>query len=114
MPPRDWKMRIRDILDSVEAVCEYTAGMSYETFSDDRKTMDAVIRNITIIGEAARNVPTDITDRYSDIPWEDMRGMRNIVVHVYFGIQKRILWDTVQDDLPPLVGLLQKLLEQEK
>ncbi len=114
MPPRDWKMRIRDILDSIKAIREYTAGMGFETFSGDQKTMDAVIRNITIIGEAARNVPEEITNRYSNIPWEDMRGMRNIVVHVYFGVRKEILWDTIQDDLPPLVGLLRQLLDEEK
>lgn len=114
MPPRDWKMRIRDILDSIEAIRRYTEGMDYETFSGDQKTVDAVVRNIIVIGEAGNNVSADIANAHPEIPWKVMRDFRNVVVHVYFGIRKEILWDTIQDDLPPLVGLLQKLLEEEK
>ncbi|MCK4623895.1 MAG: DUF86 domain-containing protein [Phycisphaerae bacterium] len=114
MPPRDWKMRIRDILDSVEVIREYTAGMGFETFSGDRKTIDAVVRNMTIIGEAANNVPVEVTDAHPEIPWRLMRDFRNVVVHVYFGVDVNIVWDTTQNNLPPLVKPLEKLLEQEK
>ncbi len=72
---------------------------------------DAVIRNITVIGEAARSVPREIADAHPEIPWKVMRGIRNVVVHVYFGIDVRVLWDTSQDDLPPLVEPLRNLLE---
>ncbi len=113
MPPRNWKMRIRDILDSISAVQEYTSGMDFEAFSKDRKTVDAVVRNITIIGEASRNVPADKVGAYPEVPWKLMRDFRNVVAHVYFGIPERVLWDTVQDDLPPLVPLLQKLLQKD-
>lgn len=111
MPPRDWKMRIRDILDSIEVIREYTAGMDCETFCDDRKTIDAVVRNMTIIGEAANNVPVEVTDIHPEIPWRLMRDFRNVVVHVYFGVDANIVWDTTQNNLPPLVGLLEKLLD---
>ena len=114
MPPRDWKMRIRDILDSIAAVQEYAADMDYETFSKDRKTVDAVVRNMTIIGEAANNVPADVTDEHPEIPWKVMRDFRNVVVHVYFGVNTKIVWDTVQNNLPPLAPVLQKLLDEEK
>lgn len=114
MPPRDWKMRIRDILDSIEAVRQYTAGLDYETFSDDRKSVDAVVRNMTIIGEAANNVPVDLMNAHPEIPWKLLRDFRNVVVHVYFGVNTNIVWDTVQNNLPPLVSLLQKLLDEEK
>ncbi len=114
MPPRDWKMRIRDILESIEVIREYTAGMDYETFCGDRKTIDAVVRNMIIIGEAANNVPVEVTDAHSEIPWRLMRDFRNVVVHIYFGVDVNIVWDTTQNNLPPLVSLLQKLLEQEK
>ncbi len=110
MPPRDWKMRIRDILDSIEVIREYTAGMDYETFCDDQKTIDAVVRNMTIIGEAANNVPVEVTDAHPEIPWRLMRDFRNVIVHVYFGVDANIVWDTTQNNLPPLVEPLKKLL----
>jgi uncharacterized protein with HEPN domain len=99
-------------LDAISAIQQFTAGMDYPTFAADRKTVDAVIRNITVIGEAARCIPPDVADAAAEIPWKDMREMRNVVVHAYFGVNKRILWDTVAVDLPPLVPLLTKLLER--
>ena len=84
MPHRDWKFRIQDILDAVHAVRQYTQGMEFETFIVDRRTVDAVVRNLIIIGEAAVQVPEDICLKYTEVPWYDMRGMRNFVVHEYF------------------------------
>jgi uncharacterized protein with HEPN domain len=112
VPPRDWKLRVRDILDSIAAVMKYTEGMGYEDFAADRKTVDAVVRNLIIIGEAASNVPDEVIPAHSEIPWRDMRDMRNFVVHEYFGVSDRILWDTVQKDLPPLIGELKRILEE--
>jgi len=113
VPRRDWKMRIRDILDSIEALCEYTIGMDYEAFSRDRKTVDAVVRNIIVIGEAANNVPAGVSEAHPEIPWKVMRDFRNVVVHIYFGVDIKTVWNTVQNDLPPLAPLLRKLLEDE-
>lgn len=112
MPPRDWKMRIEDILQSIATIQEYIQGMTFENFARDRRTVDAVLRNITIIGEAAGHVPPDVADAHDEIPWKVMRDFRNVVVHAYFGIQLSILWDTVQNDLPPLVVPLKRLLER--
>ena len=111
MPPRDWKLLIRDILDAISAVQRYTEGMKYEDFVEDRRTVDAVIRNFTVIGEAANHVPEEIVSIHPDIPWRDMRDMRNLVVHEYFGISDRIIWDTIQNNLPPLNPLLEALME---
>ncbi len=77
MPHRDWKFRIQDILDAVGAVQKYTQGMEFKTFTEDRRTVDAVVRNLIIIGEAAVQVPEDVCRKYPEIPWYEMRGMRN-------------------------------------
>jgi len=113
VPPRDWRMRIEDILQSIAVIQEYTQGMTLESFARDRKTVDAVLRNITIIGEAAGHVPPEVADAHPEIPWRVMRDFRNVVVHVYFGIQLSILWNTIQSDMPPLVAPLKQLLERD-
>jgi len=112
VPPRDWRMRIDDILGAIAAIQEYTLGMDLDAFAKNRKTVDAVLRNITVIGEAAGHLPPDIAEAHPEIPWKVMRDFRNVVVHAYFGIQLSILWDTIQDDLPPLVVPLKRLLER--
>lgn len=113
MPPRGWRLRIEDILDSIEAILDYTSGMTLDEFSADRKTVDAVLRNFTIIGEASRHVPPEIEARHPGVPWIEMRGMRNIIVHEYFGISLAIVWQTVQARLPPLGPQLRGVLEAE-
>ena len=112
MPPRNWLFRINDILDAISAVRKYVAGITYEDFVKDRKTVDAVIRNLIIIGEAAVHIPEEICQTYHLIPWPDMRAMRNFVVHEYFGVSDKILWDTVQIDLPPLVPFLKEISDE--
>jgi uncharacterized protein with HEPN domain len=84
VPLRSWEHRIADITEAIEAVLEYTAAMSFEQFVSDRKTIDAVIRNFIIIGEAASHFPEDFIAMHPDLPWREMRDMRNIVVHEYF------------------------------
>ncbi len=112
MPLRDWKFRIQDILDAVRAVREYTQGMNFKSFIEDRKTVDAVVRNLIIIGEAAIQIPEEVCERYPEVPWYEMRGMRNFVVHEYFKASDRVIWDTVQVDLPLLPPLLENILEE--
>jgi uncharacterized protein with HEPN domain len=110
VPPRNWRFRIQDILDAIAAVSAYTANMDFEQFTRDRRTVDAVVRNLILIGEAARHIPDDICAKSSALPWPEMRAMRNLVVHQYFGVSDAILWQTVKQDLPsivePLLGLL--------
>ena len=113
MPPRNWKIRIADILDCIVKIQRYTNGYTFDDFQDDDKTIDSVLRNLEIIGEAARHVPAEIRARHSDLPWVEMLTMRNIVIHEYHGVNLRIIWQTVKEDLPPLLPRLKRILEDE-
>lgn len=87
--------------------------MSLKDFEGDEKTVDAVVRDISVIGEAARHVPEDIREHYPGVPWSEMRAMRNVVVHEYASVSIPIVWQTAKRNLPPLVPMLQKILENE-
>ncbi len=113
MPPRNWRMRLQDILECIDRIEQYTHGMDFVQFHNSEKTLDAVIYNFAVIGEAARHVPSEVTDRYPQVPWMDMRDMRNLVIHEYSAVDPRILWDTIKEDLPPLTPLLRDMLENE-
>jgi len=99
-------------LDAVDTVQKYTQGMEFNTFTEDRRTVDAVVRNLIIIREAAVHVPEDICLKHPEVPWYDMRGVRNFVVHEYFKASDAVIWDTVQVDLPSLPALLKKILDE--
>jgi uncharacterized protein with HEPN domain len=109
---RDWRFRVRDILAAVGAIADYTDGMTYASFVADGRTIDAVVRNLMTMGESIRWIPEPILDAYPDVPWRLMRGVRNVVVHEYFGVDPSILWETVRGDLPPLVAKLEAVLER--
>jgi len=114
VPSRKWDLRIKDILSSIERIITYTEGMNFDEFREDTKTVDAVVRNFEIIGEAAARVPEEIVAVHPEIPWREMRDMRNVLAHEYFGIDEKIIWDTIRYDLPPLIPLLKILLEKHK
>lgn len=114
MPPREWKLRVDDILECIGAVASYTAGMAYHEFVADRRTADAVLRNITVIGEAATHIPEEIRAHYPDVPWKAMRAMRNLVVHAYFGVSLKVVWETARHDLPDLADVLRGVLQKEE
>jgi uncharacterized protein with HEPN domain len=108
--PRNWKDRVRDILDAIAEIQKFTRGMDYEDFREDDKVVRAVEMNFIIIGEAANQIPEEVEEQYTTIPWNLMRAMRNRIVHVYFRIDEKLMWDTIQNDLPPLIPELKKLL----
>jgi uncharacterized protein with HEPN domain len=108
--PRNWKDRVRDILDAIAEIQKFTRGMDYEDFREDDKAVRAVEMNFIIIGEAANQIPEEIEEQYTAIPWGLMRAMRNRIVHVYFRVDEKLMWDTIQNDLPPLIPELKKLL----
>jgi uncharacterized protein with HEPN domain len=89
--PRNWQFRLDDIVDSLELISEYVKGMDYSSWKKDRKTIDAVIHNIEIIGEAATHIPEEIQEQNQGIPWYQMKGMRNVLIHEYFGVDLEVL-----------------------
>lgn len=111
MSKRDWKLFIADILESIDLIENYVEGMSFEDFHSDRKTIDAVVRNLEIIGEASRNIPEDVRSEYPDIDWKGIIGLRNRIAHEYFGVDISIIWFIIKQELPLLK---QKILLIEK
>jgi uncharacterized protein with HEPN domain len=111
MRKREYGDYIEDILDSISAIEEFVKGMNFEDFAEDRKTIFAVVRGIEVIGEAAKHMPKSIRDEYPEIPWRDMAGMRDKVVHEYFGVDLKVVWKTATDHIPEIRPLIQKVLE---
>ena len=110
---RDWSMRARDVLEAVEKIISHTGNLDYEKFKNDAWMVDATLRNLTVIGEAAAHIPQEVIEKHPEIPWVDMRDMRNIVVHEYFGVDLAIVWKTVKEDLPPLLPVLKRLTDSQ-
>jgi uncharacterized protein with HEPN domain len=108
MPYRDWRFRIDDIIEAINKIDRYTGGIDFDSWLKDEKTIDAVIRNIEVIGEASSHLPKEIQEQFEDVPWKMMRGIRNILAHEYFGVDLEIVWKTVKEDLPALKKLLLK------
>ena len=108
---------IRDILDSIEKIEKYCQSMTYDQFLDDDKTRDAVVRNLEIIGGAAKNIPGKVKERESGIAWRPITGMRDKLIHGYFGVSYSIVWHTIENDLPILKEKMKRLndrLEEEE
>lgn len=114
MPDRDWRFRVEDIIRAIEKTGSYAGGADYEAFTNNTMAVDAVIRNLEVIGEAARNIPAEIAARHPEIGWPEMRAIRNILIHEYFGVDLSIVWQTVKHDLPPLLPKLRALLQTGK
>jgi uncharacterized protein with HEPN domain len=109
---RDFRLYLDDILEAIRQIRTYLADQSEDSFAKDRKTQDAVIRNLEIIGEATGKLPERIQQNEPDIDWRKITGLRNILVHEYFGINLPIVWDVVQNKLGPLETVCQRLLER--
>ena len=114
MRREDWRGRVMDILEAIDRIEGFIAELDAETFRRDRKARDAVVWNLTVVGEAARAVPDALQARHPDVPWAKMRDTRNLLVHEYFGIDDDIVWATVTRNLLPLAPRLRELLSDPR
>ncbi len=112
MSKREWKLFIEDILESIRLIKNYVENMGFDDFKNDRKTIDAVVRNFEIIGEASRFIPNEIKEKYENADWKGIVGLRNRIAHEYFDISLSIVWHIVMKELPTLEDQMKEILEQ--
>lgn len=111
MSNRQPKLLLEDILESAEKIFTYTESLTYDDFIADSKTIDAVVRNFEIIGEAANRLPDELKDNNTEVDWHKLRGLRNRIVHDYFGINYKIIWSIIQEYLFELISQIKKLID---
>jgi uncharacterized protein with HEPN domain len=106
MSSREWLFRLKDIVQAINKIDGYIQVIKNEM------VIDAVVRNLEIIGEASKNIPPHIRKSYSDVPWEAMYGMRNILIHEYFGVDTKVVWHTAKNHLPALQKQLERIFSE--
>jgi uncharacterized protein with HEPN domain len=111
--PRDFRVYLEDMLEAAQRIREYTLNITYEQFSGDNMRVDAVLRNLQIIGEAVKNVPPEIKTKYPTLSWEKIGGLRNLLVHEYFRVNLEIIWSIVQEQIELLHREVANILERE-
>jgi len=111
MSLRDEKLYIDDILETIYKIQNYIQDIDFEDFSSDQKSVDAVIRNLEIIGEATKNISIDFKNRYPDVNWKDPTRMRDRLIHAYFGVDLEIVWETIKFRIPELKEQIEKISE---
>lgn len=111
MSERSQRLFLMDILESIDAISSFVEGCSFEYFCADRKTFSATIRELEIIGEAIRNISDEIKAQYPEVLWHEIRSFRNKITHEYFGVDGRIVWDIVQNELELLKHQISAILE---
>jgi uncharacterized protein with HEPN domain len=109
---RDWNF-LNDIREAIQRILTYTAGLTYQQFMEDIKTQDAVVRNLEIIGEAAKNLSANLRKSHPGVPWKDLMGMRDKMIHRYFGINYEIVWTIAKEELAGLLPHIEGILVKE-
>ncbi|MDZ7336978.1 MAG: DUF86 domain-containing protein [candidate division KSB1 bacterium] len=110
---RDYRLYLKDIVAAIESIESFIAGMSLDAFTVDDKTASAVVRKLEVIGEAAKQIPDDIRQRYPQVPWKEMAGMRDKLIHFYFGVDQRLVWQAITRRLPQVKQQVVKVLEDQ-
>ena len=114
MALRHYNLYIEDILECIGKIKKYTKGVTFKQFSKDQKTIDAVIRNFEIIGEATKQLSSEMKNKYPDIEWKSMIDFRNVIVHEYFGIDLEIIWNIIETKLTPLEKKVKEIIKNIK
>lgn len=109
---RDYKACLKDILAAIEKIEKHTKGVSLEDFEEDDWLQDGVVRNMEIIGEAVKNLPADLKTKKPDVDWKKIAGLRDILIHAYFGIDTEVVWDIVKNKIPELKKRITELLAE--
>ncbi len=112
--PRDSSVYLEDIVRAAERIASYAAGHTIESFTKDAKTVDAVVRNLEIVGEAVKQIPADVREQAPDIEWTKIAGLRDILIHAYFDVDLEILWDVITNKLPGLLKRVKALLAKAR
>jgi uncharacterized protein with HEPN domain len=112
MKPRNYKDYLKDILEAVNDVHVFIGELTYDEFIKDRKTLNAVVRSIEIIGEASKNIPESVKATYPELPWKQMAGMRDKLIHAYFGVDTETLWKAAKNNIPSLKTLIEEMLKE--
>lgn len=111
---REFILYLEDMIQSMERIEEYLGGLDFKKFKMTYMVVDAIIRNFEIIGEASKNIPTEIQNKYPEIPWKKMYGLRNLIAHEYFGIDYEMIWEIAKNNLPQNLIDLKLIIETEK
>ena len=114
MVPRAWRVRLEDMLEAIIKIQHYTASVDKNTFFANAQLLDTVTYNFIVLGEAAGHIPEDIQVRYPQVAWRDIRDMRNFLAHEYAKTDSQVLWQTIHEDLLPLVPVLEHILTESK
>jgi len=111
---RTYKDYLLDILTSIQEIEGFVAGMNFQEFLKDRKTINAVIRSLEVMGEAVKKIPSEIRNKYPEIPWKYMAGMRDKLIHEYHGVDLEIVWEVIKKEIPPLKVKFEEILKKLK
>lgn len=107
------ELLLKDILEAISAIERFVEGISFEDFMNNDEKSSAVIRKFEIIGEATKGLPEDLKDKHPEIPWKEMAGFRDKLIHFYFGVKYELVWQAIKKRLPRIKSLIQKILEDQ-
>lgn len=113
MSERDASIFLHDIIEAIERTQRYVAGKTFEEFRDDTLATDAVLRNLEVIGEAVKRLPAVVKERHPEVEWQKIAGLRDVLIHAYFGIDYDIIWNVIQEKLPQLQKQVQTIAAEE-